>query len=183
MKKGLLILLSLLIVTCVFAFDKGTINPGGTISFTSSKSHSDADAYTALLFAPQIGYFVIDNLSADLDLSLVSEKQGDDKASMFGIGIGARYFYNNFYGGLGLMMNSYKSEYTSGTYTYEFKQTASFLNLKAGYVVPIVENVFVDAGLNYQMGFGEYGGGASGDNEESALTIGAGLQVFFPFMK
>lgn len=179
MKKGLLILLSLLVVTCVFAFDKGTINPGGTVSFSSAKAHSDADAYTVLAFSPQIGYFVIDNLSADLDLSLVSEKQGDDKASMFAIGIGARYFYNNFYGGLGLMMMSSSYEDSWGNSDV----SANFLNLKAGYMVPIVENVFVDAGLKYQMGFGEYGGDGSGDNESSVLTIGAGLQVFFPFMK
>lgn len=179
MKKGLLVLLSLLIVTCVFAFDKGTVNPGGTISFVSSKYNSNTDTYTEIYFGPQVGYFVIDDLSVDLLLGIMSGKQGDDKDTSFDVGVGARYFYNNFYGGLGFMMNSYKSESNFGDY----KWSANYIDLKAGYLVPLAENVFADLGLKYEMGVGEYGGDGSGDNEYTQLTFGAGFQIFFPFMK
>jgi len=176
MRTGLLILMSLLIVSSLCAFDQGTINPGGSISYTSSKSNSDADAYSLLSISPQVGYFFMPNLSGDVLLSLGNSKQGDYKSSSFALGLGARYFFNNFYGGLGLMMVSYSNDNGFG----ESKLTGNYLNLKGGYLVPVAENVFVDLGLKYQMGFGEYGGDGSGDNEETLLGINAGLQVFFP---
>ena len=59
MKKGLFILLALIIASSVCAFTKGTINPGGTVSFTSYKPNSDQKAITKFGITPQVGYFVI----------------------------------------------------------------------------------------------------------------------------
>ena len=176
MRKGLLILITLLIVTGLCAFEKGTLNPGGTVSYTSYKFDADADAESIISFAPQVGYFFIDNLAGDLMINFENWTQGDDSANDIGVGIGARYFYNNFYGGLGFM-------YHSCTDIAEFNETSMFINVKAGYMVPIVENVCIDLGLKYKMGLGEYGGDASGDNNESTLGFMAGLQIFFPFMQ
>jgi hypothetical protein len=53
-----------------------------------------------------------------------------------------------------------------------------YLVPKLGYMMPLAENVFVDLGLKYQMGFGDYGGDGSGSNEQSVLHLGVGLQVF-----
>ncbi len=164
--------MSLLVVSSLCAFEAGTINAGGSLGFASYKSNSDDDATTTLYFSPQVGYFFIDNLSADLLLSYWNEKQGDDTSTSFALGIGARYFYNRFYGGLGFMMESWGDD--------NYSESANHLELKAGYLLPLVENVFVDLGLKYKMGIGEYGSDGSGDNEESQLGLNVGFQIFFP---
>ncbi|MDD3562125.1 MAG: hypothetical protein PHR32_00430 [Candidatus Cloacimonetes bacterium] len=166
MKKGILILVSLLFVVAAFAFDQGTINLGGTVAFESVKANSDADAITVFTVNPIVGYFVMDNISADLNLALVSYDGDLD----FGIGIGARYFYNNFYGGL-------EFDYVSETWGDD-TVSSMYLVPKLGYMMPLAENVFVDMGLKYKMGFGDYGGDGSGSNEYSQVHFGVGLQVF-----
>jgi hypothetical protein len=178
MRRGLLILMALLVISGLCAFTKGTINPGGTISYSSYKSYSDDDdAYNVLSFSPQLGYFVIDDLALDLLLNYVSQSEGDASQSGFAIGLGGRYFYKNFYGGLGLKHDMVSWDYGAG---YDGSGAANFLDLKVGYLFPIVQNVYVDLGLNYDRGFGKYSGDWSGDNEESTLGLLAGFQIFFP---
>lgn len=166
MKKGILVLVSLLFVVAAFAFDQGTINLGGSAAFESVKAHKDADAITVFYLNPIVGYFVMDNVSADLNLNIMSYDGDTD----LGIGIGGRYFYNNFYGGLQL---DYMSQ-AWGSSTV----TSMYLVPKLGYMMPLAENVFVDLGLKYKMGFGDYGGDGSGSNEYSQVHFGVGLQVF-----
>jgi len=175
----LIALLSLLAVSSLCAFDKGTINPGGSISYTSSKANSDADALSIISFEPQLGYFFMDNICGDLLINYTSMSQGDYSSSDFAVGIGGRYFYNQFYGGLGLMMASSSFDLGSGSVSV----SANYIDLKAGYLIPIVENVYVDLGLKYDMGFGDYGGDGSGANEESQIGLNVGFQLFFPFGK
>lgn len=187
MKRGLLILVALVVASSVFAFTAGTINPGGTVSFSSYKSNADEKPTTMLLFSPQVGYFVIDNLSLDLALQFSSENQaaGDfnSKYSSTGmaLGLGGRYFYQNFYGGLALMYSS--SSYESGN--FDGGVTATYFNVMAGYLVPIAENVYIDLGLDFAKGFGNYGGksydnGPDVKNEMSDIGFNAGFQIFFP---
>ena len=192
MKKGLFILLALIVASSVFAFTKGTINPGGTVSFTSNKPNSDEKAITMFSITPQIGYFVMDNMSADVLINYTYEGQSESdyndeySLSNLGLGIGGRYFYpiapGKIYGGLDFLYNtnSWKeSDYDGGW-------NAMYLGLKAGYVLPIVENVYVDFGLRYQMGLGDYGGDdyenvpdKYKENEESTFGFNIGLQIFF----
>lgn len=176
----------------MFAFVKGTLNPGGYVSFSSTKNHKDADPITNLTIAPQVGYFVIDNLALDLMLELSMESQSGknsvgteykDSNTGLGFGLGGRYFYNNFYGGLGLNYSSYNGKYELGNDTDKYKQTAMFLVPKAGYVLPMARNVYVDLGLSYTMGLGKIGDnnpGPDSDNEYSRLQLMAGLQIFYP---
>ena len=98
-----------------------------------------------------------------------------------GLGLGGRYFFQNLYGGLGLMYSS--SSYKSGI--FEGGSTATYFNIKAGYLVPIVENVYIDLGLAFDKGFGNYGGksyenGPDVKNEMSNIGLNAGFQIFFP---
>lgn len=171
----------------MFAFVKGTINPGGYVSFSSTKNHSDADPTTNLTIVPQVGYFVIDNLALDWRWELSMESQSGtgykDSSTGLGLGLGGRYFYNNFYGGLGLNYSSYNGKYELGNDTDKYKQTAMFLVPKAGYVLPMARNVYVDLGLSYTMGLGKIGDNnpaADSDNEYSRLQLMAGLQIFYP---
>ncbi len=192
MKKGLLILLALIVASSVFAFTKGTINPGGTVSFTSNKLNSDQKAITIFSITPQVGYFVMDNLSADvlMNYTYVGQSKGDYNdeysSSNLGLGIGGRYFYplepGKIYGGLDFLYNSLSWE--SGP--DDGSSNAMYLDLKGGYLIPVVENVYVDFGLKYQMGLGDYGGDDYEDapdeykeNEESTFGVNIGLQIFF----
>jgi len=182
MKKVLVISLCLLFITSIFAFEKGTKNIGGSISYQSQKWNSDTDAASILTIAPHGGYFFIDNLCADLLINFLSMDDGyDDKETGFNFGIGARYFYNNIYGGAGFLMQSNSGEsvddYDGTKYDYNF--SANFLNFQLGYLVGLVENVYLDLGFDYSMGMGEYGGDWTGDNEQSLLNFGAGLDIFF----
>lgn len=187
MKKGLLILVTLIVATSMFAFVKGTINPGGYVSFSSTKNHSDGDPITSLTIAPQVGYFVIDNLAVDLMLNLSTASQSGtgykDSETDLGFGLGGRYFYNNFYGGLGLMYKSINAKYEEGNDTDKYKLTAMYLVPKAGYVLPMARNVYVDLGVSYTMGLGKIGDdnpAPDADNEYSSLQFMAGLQIFYP---
>jgi hypothetical protein len=173
MKKGILILTLVLAVTVIFAFPKGTFNPGGTISFSSYKPNSDEDAQNMLTIAPQAGLFIIDNLCVD---GLISYQTDTEDWNSIGLGIGGRYFFGKIYAGLGLMyaMESYE---VMGD---DFSATEMSADLKAGYLIQIARNAYLDVGAKYMMGFGEFGGDASGDNEQSRLTVGAGFQIFYP---
>lgn len=174
MKKGILILVLLLFVMAAFAFDQGTINLGGTAVFESKKETSDDDAITVFTVNPIVGYFVMDNLSADVNLAVVSNDGNLD----FGIGVGARYFYSNFYGGLEFDYLSEYYAYPPASGLKDGTKTSMYLVPKLGYMMPLAENVFVDMGLKYKMGFGDYGGDRSGSNEYSQIQFGVGLQVF-----
>lgn len=192
MKKGLFILLALIVASSVFAFTKGTINPGGTVSFTSNKLNSDQKALTIFSITPQVGYFVMDNLSADVLINYTYEGQSksdyNDEYSFsnLGLGIGGRYFYplapGKIYGGLDFLYNT--NSWESGS--DDGGRNAMYLGLKGGYLFPVVENVYVDFGLKYQMGLGDYGGDDFENvpdeykkNEESIFGINIGLQIFF----
>ena len=176
MKKVLIVLLSLLFITSIFAFEKGTKNIGGSVSYQSFKFDSDADAATTIQFSPHGGYFFIDNLCGDLLIRYTSyDSGGDYKSSGFAFGIGGRYFYNNIYGGIGFLMESEKTE--NGA---EYKASGNYLNFQLGYLVGLVENIYVDLGFDYFMGMGKYGGDADQfDNEESGFDFGVGLDIFF----
>jgi hypothetical protein len=175
MRTVILILLALTIVSMLCAFDKGTINPGGTVSYSSFKVNSDADAISTLVIAPQVGYFVINNLAVDGLIDYVGQKQGDITDSSFDFGIGGRYFFDKFYGGLGLLLASNSTDNGTDKVTV----SGHYLDLKAGYLLQPARNVYLDLGLKYRMGFGDYGSDGSGKNEESMLMLGAGLQIFY----
>lgn len=193
MRKIVLILLAIFAVGALSAFNQGTINPGGYVAISSEKSDSDDDATTSIVVAPQIGYFVIDNLSADLMLSLGMATQSGDgydySATDLGIGLGARYFFLNFYGGLGFNYESYISKNELDKSGTKRKESAMFITPKIGYVLPLASNVYADLGLNYRMGIGKVKGTREVanvetdwdyDNEYSKLQLMAGLQIFFP---
>ena len=172
MKKMMIFVIVLLFLSSAYAFDKGTINAGGGLSFSSTKANSDADAATNFLLAVKGGYFIMDNLSLDLVLQYSSWSQGDYDDSSTALGLGGRYFFmDKFYAGPAFLHTS------SGD--SDWSSTANFLKLEAGYLHPLVENVYLDFGVNYQMGFGEYGGDGAGDNEETAFNIAVGLEFFF----
>ncbi len=193
MRKIVLILLAVFAVGALSAFNQGTINPGGYVAISSEKSDSDDDATTSIVVAPQIGYFVIDNLAVDLLLNVGTASQSSDgydySATSLGIGLGARYFFLNFYGGLGFNYESFSTKEEVSKVEEKYSASAMYITPKIGYVLPLASNVYADFGLNYRMGIGKAKGSLEvanvetewdSDNEYSKLQFMAGLQIFFP---
>ena len=193
MRKIVLILLAVFAVGALSAFNQGTINPGGYVAISSEKSDSDDDATTSIVVAPQIGYFVIDNLAVDLLLNVGTASQSSDgydySATSLGIGLGARYFFLNFYGGLGFNYESFSTKEEVSKVEQKYSASAMYITPKIGYVLPLASNVYADFGLNYRMGIGKAKGSLEvanvetewdSDNEYSKLQLMAGLQIFFP---
>ncbi|HPW39041.1 MAG TPA: outer membrane beta-barrel protein [Candidatus Syntrophosphaera sp.] len=142
---------------------------------------------------PQIGYFVIDNLAVDLLLNVGTASQSSDgydySATSLGIGLGARYFFLNFYGGLGFNYESFSTKEEVSKVEEKYSASAMYITPKIGYVLPLASNVYADFGLNYRMGIGKAKGSLEvanvetewdSDNEYSKLQLMAGLQIFFP---
>lgn len=193
MRKVVLILLAVFAVGALSAFNQGTINPGGYVAISSEKNDPDDDATTSIVVAPQIGYFVIDNLAVDLLLNVGMASQSGDgydySTTSLGIGLGARYFFLNFYGGLGFNYESFSTKEEVSKVEEKYSASAMYITPKIGYVLPLASNVYADLGLNYRMGIGKAKGSLEvanvetewdSDNEYSKLQFMAGLQIFFP---
>jgi len=176
MRLTLLVIVTMFLVSGLCAFERGTINVGGIASYTSYKEDSDADARNYITIAPQVGYFFIDNLAADLIFALQTYSTEGYSNSTFDIGLGGRYFYKNFYGGLALMHEAYSYDEEGWG---DGSGSANYLSLKGGYLFPIARNVFVDFGAHYHMGLGDYGGDWDGKNEESEFGLNVGFQIFY----
>ncbi|MDP8209369.1 MAG: hypothetical protein RAO94_10510 [Candidatus Stygibacter australis] len=171
MRKLIIFGLLLFLTASAYAFEKGTVNVGGNVSYSSIKANSDADAYTIFLFSSQAGYFVRDNIALDIGFDLsVADYDGSETSLIFDIG--SRYFIGDiFYSGFKVMVQTYSGG--------GFKLSQNFVQLGAGYLVPLVKNVvYLNLDVNYTMGIGDYGGDISGTNEESRLNFGAGIEYF-----
>jgi len=175
MKKALIIFATLLIITSAFAFEKGTMNLGGNASLSMTKADSDDETETTITIRPQFGYFVADNVCIDGIFIFESASYDGDAVSAFGIGVGGRYFFNKIYGGLDFQYQSMSMDIGP----IDMSVTAMYMQPKIGVLLPMSSNVFVDLGMAYQLGFGDYGGDGSGANEASDLSFNVGLQYFF----
>nr|MBC8526932.1 hypothetical protein [Candidatus Cloacimonadota bacterium] len=176
----------LLITASAFAFDPGEKLIWGAVDFSSIKMDKDCDPYSVFNLDTMVGYFLMKDISLDVVLSWYNyHYKSDDKSSYtynlsdIYIGLGGSFFIKNFYVGAHFLYelmgekDTYKSDDTSNA-------NAMFLEFDGGYLVPLIENVFIDIGANYMMGIGEYGGDAEGDNTYSEFSVGAGIVVNLP---
>lgn len=176
MKRIVLIAIVTALCFSLNAFQEGTINVGGSASLSVTKLNEDAKSIRTISFRPQVGYFVMDNLVADLLFGFSNARQSIYRETRFSFGLGGRYFINQFYGGLGFFQEAYRAEASN---IYSHKESATYYMVRTGYLIRLTENTFVDLGLQYQSGIGEYGGDAEGDNEWQSLRLITGLQFFF----
>ncbi len=177
MKTYIAIMLLLLLFGCLNAFQEGTFNIGGNVALTVSKLNEDADSLTNFSLNPQFGYFIMENLAGDLFLNINHLKQGDNSQTELLFGLGARYFLDQFYLGAAFLQRGYTFKFKSTT---EHEESASYLEARGGYLIPIVDKIFVDLGLSYRFGIGEYGGDGEGiENDYSQFRFLTGLQFFF----
>ncbi len=172
-KKWMLVMVLLVVLTVSgFAFEKGTKSLGGAISLRSFDD--DLISYTSLSLYPSFSYFVIDNLSLELspEFGTFWVKDSDNNYS-FGLGLGARYFINTFYGGarINLYKSGKKGDWMSG----------KELTLSAGRLFGIAKNIYLDLGLRYEIGLGKitHTGYSSENNNQKILTAQAGIAIYF----
>jgi hypothetical protein len=179
MKPIFLIFVTLFTISGLCAFQQGTINPGGTISYSSHSYKSGSDPVTFVQVAPQVGYFMADNLAIDLMVNYQGYDYGNNEDSdtsgydysTLGLGLGFKYYYDNFYGGAGLVLQSYKDD---------LSYQSRYVQLNIGELLPLAKSVYLDFGLAYSLGFGNYTGDAVGTNKETQLDLFMGIQVFIP---
>ena len=174
MKKVLLIIVCLLFVSSLYAFRAGTSSIGGTVAYVSYKYDEDADPTNVIIINPALSYFLMDNIAVDGLFEYVNANNDswEDPETEMKIGVGGRIFFGNLYGGAGVLFSSYKDGST--------EQGGTYLRILGGYLLPIVENVYLDLGAIYQMGMGKYTGDMDHyDNKESELVIGGGVSIFF----
>ncbi len=144
MKRTFLILLALSIATVAFAFPAGTMNIGGDVSFMVGKND-----YSILTVSPVFGYLINPNLSIDIDLEYKSDTSGYYRMKDLAVGGGARYFkdvgFGKLYGGGGLLLSYYKYG-KNGKWDHSY----TLANLKAGYLLPMTDCLYLDLGINYK---------------------------------
>ena len=183
MKKIIVLVICLLITTSVFAFDTGTKIIAGSVYYNSHKFNEDIDATNTFTLEGGGSYFLMPNISLDLLLMWQSVSQPYMKGSTSTIsniflGAGGSYYFGNIYAMAAILYKIYSSKCDSKGDPWT--QNGMYLGFGVGYLLPVVENVFVDIGANYRMGLGKYSGDAEGDNKETDLSIGAGLVVAIP---
>jgi len=173
MKRGILIIASLLLVCSAFAFDTGSMLIGGQAGFSYTKMSSDEDASSDFYLFPQFGYFINPNTCIDgiLKFELMGGETMDVTA--IGIGAGARHFFNQLYVGVDLQYQTAEIDVNGLDRT----ESGLYGTLKTGYLYPLFQGVYVDSQIRYVMGLGDYGGDITGENEMSAFNLLLGLQI------
>ncbi|MEP1094721.1 MAG: hypothetical protein ABJG78_06395 [Cyclobacteriaceae bacterium] len=119
------------------------------LGFTSTSVDGADDNFTTFNLDTRVGYFLMDNLAAGLDLSFQNEKQGDDKFSATVIGPFARYYFGGtFFVGAGYGAASAKNDDDDTV-------KGGLLSLEAGYPIWFGDNVALEPSLNYGIGSGD----------------------------
>lgn len=170
-------------------FSEGTISAGSLFSYSSYKESPDADPVTTatigntsisaitIVIKPAVSYFIRENLSIDAIVSFTKISHGDYDTSLNLYGGGATYYTGNIYAGGGLGLSAIGN--------YDSNSKSEWIDVHCGYLHGITENVFLDIGLSYIMGKGEYvteydsGEEYKRDNEDTILRIGVGIKAFF----
>ena len=154
--KNILLTMCMLSCFCMAQFSAGSKTLGGSASY-SSTTVGDADAVSTISLAPSIGYFFMDNISGNLDLSMNKVGEGD-MITLYGFG--ARYYMGSMYGG---------ASYGGST----VEDSEGNLTLRGGYLMGLGDsgNFFLDLYGSYNMGLG--------DAEISTIQFGVGFATFF----
>ena len=163
-----------MIVVSGFTFEHGTSSIGGTVSLESYRSNINTKPTTIFRIYPQLGYFFNDRICLELLLAYeaVNYSNYDAKSSNLALGFGSKYYIKNFYGGAGILLQSFSNSYAPSTDNMDVDILKFVLIFEIGYLIPIIEDVYIDIGIDYFRGLGNY-------KEESEIDLGAGIKIFF----
>jgi hypothetical protein len=155
----MLLLLVVLLVSPVFAFEKGAKSVGGFFSLSRTDVAIAPVSYNLTLW-PDLSYFIVDNFALDVSPGFSFSWNADgDTTTTFALGIGARYFYKKFYGGFSYNLDSYRS--SNG----RFRSSSDSFQLRLGRLFGIAKNIYLNTELNYNL--------------SSNLQFRAGISIFF----
>jgi len=99
MKKLFVLSILFFISTSIFAqstLRKGTYAVGGNISFSNYSESSNSGSLSYFIFAPNLGYFFVNNFYTGLSLQYTHySSSGDFSNSLYGLGPAIRYYFSN----------------------------------------------------------------------------------------
>ena len=166
----------------------GTKSVGSLFSYSSDKNGmgytlenlDDEDkGTTTMSIEPSVEYFVMDNLSVEvmLQMDMVNNGNSDGDLAKAGstmhFGGGAKYYMGNIYAGGGLKMMSTN---TGGPDPLK----GNTMIIKAGYLYPLADGIYLDCGFNYTMGMGKWKTGDTEiDNKWTNMGLGVGIATYF----
>ena len=175
MKKFYIILTTALFAVSTFAqTEKGALRISGasSLNFTNTKYKEASGSTNVADLGIGIGYFFINNLSADLTVAAGYEKASyqDNATTSVGAELGLRYYLPfKVFAGAGF-------EYL--TYMHGSSSTsASAANFKVGYAAFLNDNIAIEPAVVYRMGLGltdEMKG-----NQYDNLSVQIGFSLFF----
>jgi hypothetical protein len=163
--------------------DKGSMTIGGTAYFNSQSGERyenfQGDGYTEIGIMPEFGYFIAPGIKIGASLAFVSASQGDESATLFGIGPNVTYYFN---------LNKERTEVKGAVYPYiggffSYATTSNGVDLtetsfggRGGINLMLSQAVAVDFGLQFSSesldpdGFDSISG--------TTLSLLAGIQAF-----
>ncbi len=153
MKKFLLVSAILLAFVVTNAqTEKGKFVVGGTSAFSFSSTNFDGadNNYNTFNIGLNGGYFIMDNVQIGAAFGYQSEKfeeeefdiDIDTNSTIFAIG--ARYYYQNFFGGLAFQSQKYKDE-----------DALNAFNIEAGYAIFVNDFISINPSVVYSLGTGD----------------------------
>ncbi len=189
MKKIIALVVCLLITASAFAFDPGEKLIWAEAGFDSYKPDKDTDATTTFMLDGWVSYFLMKDISLDVGLVWESVKgpptyyKGETGTlSDLLLGVGGPFYITNFYVNAAFLFDLYSSKYEMKS-DETWNENSMYLSFGGGYLLPLIEHVFIDIGASYTIGIGQYGGDAADykiDNKESDIGVGAGIVVNLP---
>ena len=155
---------------------QGTLNLGGSLSFSTTNSDGQNDNLNLLLLSPQVGYFFIDNVSLSLLVQYASNSRGDYSESQWGLGPSLRYYIplDKVYPFLEL---SYL--YTKNIDWQDYASKVNIYIISGGLDYFLNENVAIESTLSYT--FENYKLSElyeNRDESQNTFRIGIGLNIF-----
>jgi Outer membrane protein beta-barrel domain len=162
-------------------FSQGDVYVTGSVGFGST---SKVTAYktSQVTFSPTVGYFVTENISIGLGLTVANgsvqntEMSDTNKTNTFGIGVNGRYYFTpaskfSMFLGLGIDSRTDKQTPATGTAT---KFSSFGLGLEPGINYFVSKNFSIEAkiaALSYRSGKADY----DGAENESSFGLGVNL--------
>ena len=185
MKKLLVLALVISLVVPLVAADKeyatqGVVELGGTAGFSSISTKADVEGAeavttTMLSLAPEVGYFVADNISLGAVLNISSVKYEDEDAiTTTGISLAPTYVFKgeSAYPFVGLLLG------LSSTKDGDETTNITTYGLRGGVKVKLGDNGLLNLGLSYTAG-------SMSDNDEPSnkynlgtIQLGAGFSLY-----
>lgn len=173
-----------LFTSCLLAqspIPHGTLNLGGSLSFSSASWEGSDDSNTLLLLSPQVGYFFLDNISLNLLVQYSNNSQGEYSQTQWALGPGLRYYLLldkvHPFVELSYLYNSMTHNIVDG------KWEGSKFTISSGLDYFITESVAIESSISYSFenlklpdSYSVYYSDL--DISSNTFRIGLGLNIF-----